>query len=132
MNLRTCRNVKKSFFILNFSVESSILPKFNFIVLFFHFLEHIFQLLFRLKFFMTLPRHFRHSVRHHHLHPFFQLFFQSTCKCLITFGEDSKKSFDFLKLLPHKLDKKKNTLQYSKINKDQVKLQRLNRPHPQF
>ena len=53
-----------------------------------------------MKFFVTLPRHFRHSVRHH-LHPFFpNFFFQSTCKCLNTFGKGSKKVWLFLNCSP--------------------------------
>ena len=59
-----------------------------------------YSILFWLKFFMTLPRHFRHSVRHH-LHPFFpNFFFQSTCKCLNTFGKGSKKVWLFLNCSP--------------------------------
>ena len=44
-----------------------------------------------------------------------------------------KKKVWLFKIAPPQIgQKKKNILQYSKINKDQVKLQRLNRPHPQF
>ena len=52
-----------------------------------------------MKFFVTLPRHFRHSVRHH-LHPFFPNFFSKHLQMSQHLWQRFKKSLTILNCSP--------------------------------